>query len=187
LTFGAVPSTSRRATTRAVGLRQVDGPALASRVAAEVCLHKIARRTRQREGITSGTTPTLWTTLDGPIREVRLLVDHREDLVAARTQMQNRLRWHLHELEPGREPGPRSLDRYCELDRLAVWLASCEQSVLVRLAGEPVRDIRPPGSPTSRDGTRCYPPTSRTGVRDEEVAGFNYVTPTTSNGLVSGS
>jgi len=83
--------------------------------------------------------------------------------------------------------GPRSLDRYCELDRLAVWLASCEQSVLVLLAGEPVRDIRPPGSPTSRDGTRCYPPTSRTGVRDEEVAGFNCVTPTTSNGLVSGS
>jgi transposase len=81
-------------------------------------------------------------TLDGPIREVRLLVDHREDLVAARTQMQNRLRWHLHELEPGREPGLRCLDRYCELDRLAAWLASCEQTVLVRLASELVRDIR---------------------------------------------
>ena len=48
--------------------------------------------------------------LDGQFREVRLLVDHREDLVAARTQMQNRLRWHLHELEPGREPGLRCLD-----------------------------------------------------------------------------
>jgi len=81
-------------------------------------------------------------TLDGQFREVRLLVDHREDLVAARTQMQNRLRWHLHELEPGREPGLRCLDRYCVLDRLAAWLAGCEPSVLVRLASELVGDIR---------------------------------------------
>jgi transposase len=41
--------------------------------------------------------------LDGPAREVRLLVDHREDLVAERTRIQNRLRWHLHELFPGLE------------------------------------------------------------------------------------
>jgi transposase len=81
-------------------------------------------------------------TLDGPSREIRLLVDHREDLVAMRTRMQNRLRWHLHELEPGREPGPRCLDRYCELDRLAGWLDGCDQSVLVRLASELVGDIR---------------------------------------------
>lgn len=39
--------------------------------------------------------------LDGPEREVRLLVDHREDLVAERTRAQNRLQWHLHELLPG--------------------------------------------------------------------------------------
>jgi transposase len=81
-------------------------------------------------------------TLHGQFRDVRLLVDHREDLVAARTQMQNRLRWHLHELEPGREPGPRSLDRYCQLDRLTAWLADREQTVLVRLASELVADIR---------------------------------------------
>jgi transposase len=81
-------------------------------------------------------------TLDGPSREIRLLVDHREDLVAMRTQMQNRLRWHLHELEPGREPGLRCLDRYCELHRLASWLAGCHQSVLGRLASELVHDIR---------------------------------------------
>ena len=37
--------------------------------------------------------------LDGPSREVRLLLDHRDDLVAERTRTQNRLRWHLHELE----------------------------------------------------------------------------------------
>ncbi len=39
--------------------------------------------------------------LEGKNREVKLLVDHREDLVGERTRMQNRLLWHLHELEPG--------------------------------------------------------------------------------------
>jgi Transposase len=37
--------------------------------------------------------------LDGPAREVRLLVDHRDNLVAERTRAINRLRWHLHELD----------------------------------------------------------------------------------------
>src|SRR5680860_310371 len=61
--------------------------------------------------------------LDGPEREVRILVDHREDLVAERTRMQNRLRWHLHELLPGTEPAPRSLDRGVVLDDLEQRLA----------------------------------------------------------------
>lgn len=41
--------------------------------------------------------------LEGKEREVKLLVDHREDLVGERTRIQNRLLWHLHELEPGYE------------------------------------------------------------------------------------
>jgi transposase len=49
-------------------------------------------------------------TLDGPERELRLLVDHREDLVAERTRHMQRLRWHLLDLGID-EPGPRSLDR----------------------------------------------------------------------------
>ena len=40
---------------------------------------------------------TRWT---GPEREIRLLLDHREDLVGERTRIQKRLRWHLHELDP---------------------------------------------------------------------------------------
>ncbi|MGH3342097.1 MAG: hypothetical protein ACRDPK_04280 [Carbonactinosporaceae bacterium] len=36
--------------------------------------------------------------LDGPDREVRLLVDHREGLAAERTRLICRLRWHLHGL-----------------------------------------------------------------------------------------
>ena len=46
--------------------------------------------------------------LDGPEREVRLLVDHREDLVAERTRIISRLRWHLHELDPTWEPAARA-------------------------------------------------------------------------------
>ena len=50
--------------------------------------------------------------LDGEAREVRLLVDHRDDLVKERTQVQSRLRWHLHELFPGLEIAPKALRRY---------------------------------------------------------------------------
>src|SRR5438874_5131198 len=56
--------------------------------------------------------------LDGPERQVQLLVDHRESLVGERTRVINRLRWHLHELDPGWEPGPRSLDRVSACDKV---------------------------------------------------------------------
>jgi transposase len=49
--------------------------------------------------------------LDGPAREIRLLVDHRDDLVAERTRIINRLRWHLHELDPTLAPPARALSR----------------------------------------------------------------------------
>lgn len=42
-------------------------------------------------------------TLDGRERALRLLVDHREDLVAERTRIINRVRWHLHGLDPALE------------------------------------------------------------------------------------
>lgn len=71
--------------------------------------------------------------LDGAERELRLLVDHREDLVAERTRVINRLRWHLHELDPGDEPAPGSLKRLCTLERVASRLAGLEGTV-ARLA-----------------------------------------------------
>jgi transposase len=49
-------------------------------------------------------------TLDGPDRAVRLLVDHREDLVGERTRHEQRLRWFLVEMAVA-EPAPRSLGR----------------------------------------------------------------------------
>jgi transposase len=41
--------------------------------------------------------------------EVKLLVDHREHLVAERTRTINRLRWHLHQLDPDLERATRRL------------------------------------------------------------------------------
>src|SRR3954470_9560377 len=50
--------------------------------------------------------------LDEPAFEIRLLCDHRTDLVAERTRHQNRLRWHLVELDAELEAGlpTRALD-----------------------------------------------------------------------------
>ena len=79
--------------------------------------------------------------LDGPERDLRLLVDHRDDLVAERTRIENRLRWHLHELEPGSEPVARSLDRAVILDRLEADLAGVSGTV-ARIARELVARIR---------------------------------------------
>jgi transposase len=74
--------------------------------------------------------------LDGPEREIRLLLDHREDLVAERTRIQQRLRWHLHGLDPELELPARCLDRRCWLDRLGRRLARREQTTQVRIARE---------------------------------------------------
>jgi transposase len=46
---------------------------------------------------------------DDVSRELKLLVDHREDLLGERARMINRLRWHLHELDPELELPARSL------------------------------------------------------------------------------
>jgi transposase len=71
--------------------------------------------------------------LDGPAREIRLLVDHREDLVAERTRVINRLRWHLHELDPTWEPPLRSLDHAKTVTETAARLADRDGTV-ARLA-----------------------------------------------------
>ena len=56
--------------------------------------------------------------LSGPEHDVRLLVDHRDDLVQERSRIQKRLRWNCHDLEVGLDLPPRVLDRYVRLDRL---------------------------------------------------------------------
>src|SRR5579862_3118682 len=79
--------------------------------------------------------------LDGPEREVRLLVDHRENLVAERTRMISRLRWHLHELDPGWQPPARSLDRPRALNQAAVRLNG-QPGTVARFARELVERCR---------------------------------------------
>jgi transposase len=79
--------------------------------------------------------------LDGPAREVKLLSDHRRNLVTERTILCNRLRWHLHELDPGLQVPSRGLRRYCVLDDLAARLAGLE-GVVARIAAELVARCR---------------------------------------------
>ena len=69
-------------------------------------------------------------------REIKLLVDHRDDLVDQRRRTQQRLRWHLHQLDPTYEVPLRMLGRPSHLERVARWLARREQELQVRLARE---------------------------------------------------
>ena len=80
--------------------------------------------------------------LEGPEREIRLLVDHREDLIGERTRIQQRLRWHLHELDPELELPAGCLDREVWLRRLGRRLAVREQTLHVEICRELVRRCR---------------------------------------------
>jgi transposase len=71
---------------------------------------------------------------EAALRELKLLVDHRDDLVDERRRAQQRLRWHLHELDPEWAVPLGALDRGVWLDRLARRLARGEQTVLVQIA-----------------------------------------------------
>lgn len=78
--------------------------------------------------------------LDGVERQLRLLVDHREDLVSERTRAQNRLRWHLHELGIDDVPAG-ALDRYTTLERLQARLEALD-GLVARIAVELVDRCR---------------------------------------------
>jgi transposase len=72
---------------------------------------------------------------DAVSRELKLLVDHREALVADRTRKANRFRWHLHELAPELDPAPAALNRAVVRRELAAWLGS-QPGLVAELAGE---------------------------------------------------
>ena len=67
--------------------------------------------------------------------EVKLLVDHREHLIAERTRTINRLRWHLHQLDPDLEHAARRLPG-SDLDRIVAWLDGAPASVQVGICTE---------------------------------------------------
>ena len=77
--------------------------------------------------------------LDGPAREVKLLSDHRHDLVVQRTRIASQIRWHLHELDPDLVIPSRGLKRHCvvahlraELDRFDGVVARLARNLLAR-------------------------------------------------------
>ena len=78
--------------------------------------------------------------LDGPSRQVRLLVDHRDDLVAENTRHINRLRWHLHELDPAWDPPAKSLGSLRRLNEVAARLADLD-GLVAEIAAELVDRI----------------------------------------------
>ena len=75
-------------------------------------------------------------------RDLKLLVDHRDDVVDERRRTQQRLRWHLHQLDPTFQVPLRRLDRPLHLERVSRWLARREQELQVRLARELVSRCR---------------------------------------------
>jgi transposase len=101
--------------------------------------------------------------LDAAAMEIRLLSDHRDDLVAERTRAINRLRWHLVELCPELEAdiAPRRLDTQRTLDRVARRLGALERTARVRVARDLVRRIRALGRDVdgleSELGRSCSP------------------------------
>jgi transposase len=77
---------------------------------------------------------------DEDTRELKLLVDRREDLVAERTRQINRLRWHLHELDPELEVPLRSFRIANQRARVSRWLDG-RDGLVAELAREVLSDI----------------------------------------------
>jgi transposase len=79
--------------------------------------------------------------LPGPEREIALLTTYRDRLVAQRTQLQNELRWFVHDLDPDLAPPPRALDRAVHLRRLTVALGRLAPDVQIQVCLELVERI----------------------------------------------
>ena len=82
--------------------------------------------------------------LDEAAMGIRLLLDHRNDLVAERTRTVNRLRWHLLQLSPELERSlkPGSLNQPRVLERVERRLRKLPACAQVRVAREQLAQIR---------------------------------------------
>src|SRR5437763_4381863 len=76
--------------------------------------------------------------------EIRLLCDHRNDLIAERTRTVNRLRWHLLTLCPELERSLKrgALNKARELDRVDRRLRKLSAGARIRIAHEQVSQLR---------------------------------------------
>lgn len=75
---------------------------------------------------------------DAVSRELKLLVDRRDDLVAQRTATVNRLVWRVHELDPTRSPGILNYPKHRE--PLRNWLTE-QSGIVAELALDELTDI----------------------------------------------
>jgi transposase len=80
--------------------------------------------------------------LAGPERDLRLLVDHREDILRDQNRDVQRIRWLLHDLDPDLEPPTAAFRSERTLRRLSERLRRREQTVQVRVAREKLGQIR---------------------------------------------
>lgn len=80
--------------------------------------------------------------LPGLEREIRLVIDHRDDLIGECTRYQRRLRWYLHEIDPEIRPAPATLKINAHLGQLARKLAKLEQTRVVRISRELINRIK---------------------------------------------
>jgi transposase len=81
-------------------------------------------------------------TVDEQAHEIKLLLDHHDDLVAQRSDDQRRLRWHLHDVWPELELPAGCLDRERWLQRVSRRLARAERTTRVGICRELVAAIR---------------------------------------------
>ena len=95
-------------------------------------------RAALREGVE--TLPAAF--LDEDAMEIKLLLDHRDDLVCTRTADQSRLRWHLHDLQCPITVPTGGLDRDVWIQRIGRWLARQPQTARVRVARRVLARIR---------------------------------------------
>jgi len=115
---------------------------------------------------------------EAAIRELKLLVDHRDDLVDERRRAQQRLRWHLHDLDPELAVPAGALDRTVWLDRIARRLSRADTTTQTRIARELVGRCRSltrtilaldasykPGSSRAHRGCSRYPAAERSAPR----------------------
>jgi len=84
--------------------------------------------------------PSAW--LDDEAMQIKLLLDHREDLEQESTRIVGRLRWHLVDLWPELELPAKAFERMVWLDRVGARLARAEQSTRVRICREQVCTLK---------------------------------------------
>lgn len=77
---------------------------------------------------------------DAQTRELKLLVDRREDLVGERTRQINRLRWHLHELDPEFDVPVKGFAIAKQRHRVMTWLHG-RAGLVAELARDILADI----------------------------------------------